>query len=339
WSLAYIERAASGAFVNIQADEVGELFTRLQENPGLILFWHTLAMVLTTWVVARGVNRGIERATSLMVPLLVAMLLILTVYNFTTPGFNQALDFMFTPDFSQVTGQTVLVALGHAFFTLSLGMGAIMAYGSYLPEKTSLAQVAGWILLLDTGIALLAGLVIFPIVYSHGLNPGEGAGLVFITLPLAVGALDWAYFLSVLLFVMISIAAWTSAISLLEPATAYIQQRFGIARARGAIMIGVTIWALGVLSALSFNLLSDVSLFGQSIFNFKDFLSSNIMLPLGGMLISLFAVWKLSRSESEGDLGLTAGAYRLWRVLAGIIAPLSVALILIAGLGLFGLKL
>lgn len=339
WSLAYTVEALRGGFVQTDAEQVGGFFSSLQERPGLILFWMSVAMFMTVAIVALGVNRGIERATRLMVPLLVVLLVILAVLNINTDGFSQAIHFMFAPDFSQVTAQTVLVALGHAFFTLSLGMGAIMAYGAYLPEKTSLAQVAGWVLLLDTGIAVLAGIVIFPLVYSHGLSPEEGAGLVFLTLPLALESFYWPYLLGVLLFGLVSVAAWTSSISLLEPTTAYMEQRFGLKRVIGAVSVGFVIWCLGVLAALSFNVLAPATVFGMSIFDFLAFISTSFMLPLGGMLLSLFAVWKLSREESFGHLGLAPWAYQTWRVLAGVVAPVCVVLIFIASLGLFGLSL
>ncbi|MCL7751471.1 sodium-dependent transporter [Guyparkeria hydrothermalis] len=336
WALSYVEKAATGAFVGASAATIEGLFDGLVGNPGTLLFWHTVAMVMTVAVVARGVRGGLELATRIMMPLLIVILVLLVGYNIGTSGFAPAMDFMFAPDFSQVTAQTFLVALGHAFFTLSLGMGAIMVYGSYMPRGTSIVRAGIWIIVLDTGIALLAGMVIFPIVFSNGMSPEQGAGLIFQTLPLALGQMEWGYFLAIVLFVLVSIAAWTSAISLVEPAVSYLWERFGVRRLHSAIAVGVATWSIGVLAALSFNLLDDVTLFGKTAFGLLEFTTANILLPAGGMLIALFAAWRMPRADSAEELGLAGWRYRLWWWLAAIVAPLGVALVFLNGLGLFG---
>ena len=336
WALAYVEKAANGAFVGADADTVEGVFTGLVSNPGTLLFWHTVAMLLTITVVARGVRGGLELATRIMMPLLIAILVLLFGYNIGTSGFAPAMEFMFAPDFSRVTGETVLVALGHAFFTLSLGMGAIMVYGSYMPANASIVKAGIWIIVLDTAIALLAGMVIFPIVFSNGMSPEQGAGLIFQTLPLALGAMEWGYWLAIVLFILVSIAAWTSAISLVEPAVSYLYERFGVRRLYSAIGAGVATWTLGVFSALSFNLIDEVTLFGKTFFGIMEFLTANILLPAGGMLIALFAAWRMRRADSAEELGLGSGAYRLWWWLAAVVAPAGVALVFLNGLGLLG---
>ena len=336
WALAYVEKAADGAFIGADADTIKGLFNDLVSSPGTLLFWHTVAMAMTVAVVARGVRGGLELATRIMMPLLIVILVLLFGYNIGTSGFSMAMDFMFVPDFSQVTGETVLVALGHAFFTLSLGMGAIMVYGSYMPQGTSIVRAGLWIIALDTGIALLAGMVIFPIVFSNGLSPQEGAGLIFQTLPLALGGMEWGYGLAIVLFVLVSIAAWTSAISLVEPAVSFLWERFGMRRLHSAAAIGAATWALGVFSALSFNLIGDVTLFGKNFFGLMEFLTANILLPAGGMLIAIFATWRMRRADSAEELGLSGVAYRIWWLLAAVVAPAGVALVFLNGLGLFG---
>ncbi|MFW5954686.1 MAG: sodium-dependent transporter [Guyparkeria sp.] len=336
WALAYVEKAANGAFVGADADTVEGIFTGLVSNPGTLLFWHTVAMLMTITVVARGVRGGLELATRIMMPLLIVILVLLFGYNIGTSGFAPAMEFMFAPDFSRVTGETVLVALGHAFFTLSLGMGAIMVYGSYMPANASIVTAGFWIIVLDTAIALLAGMVIFPIVFSNGMSPEQGAGLVFQTLPLALGAMEWGYWLAIVLFILVSIAAWTSAISLVEPAVSYLYERFGVRRLYSAIGAGVATWTLGVFSALSFNLIDEVTLFGKTFFGIMEFLTANILLPAGGMLIALFAAWRMRRADSAEELGLGGGAYHLWWWLAAVVAPAGVALVFLNGLGLLG---
>lgn len=336
WALCYVQKAADGAFIGADAETVRGIFTDLVSNPGTLLFWHTVAMLMTVTVVARGVRGGLELATRIMMPLLIVILVLLFGYNIGTSGFSRAMEFMFVPDFSRVTGETVLVALGHAFFTLSLGMGAIMVYGSYMPGNASIVKAGLWIIVLDTVIALLAGMVIFPIVFSNGLSPQEGAGLIFQTLPLALGAMDWGYGLAIVLFVLVSIAAWTSAISLVEPAVSYLWERFGIRRLYSAIGVGVATWSLGVFSALSFNLIEDVTLFGKNVFGIMEFLTANILLPAGGMLIAVFATWRMRQADSAVELGLSGWLYRLWWLLAAVIAPIGVALVFFNGLGLFG---
>lgn len=336
WALAYVEKAADGAFVGASAETISGLFDDMVANPGTLLFWHTVAMIMTVTVVARGVRGGLELATRIMMPLLIVILVLLFGYNIGTPGFEPAMAFMFAPDFSQVSGQTVLIALGHAFFTLSLGMGAIMVYGSYMPRGTSIVRAGLWIIVLDTGIALLAGMVIFPIVFSNGMSPEQGAGLVFQTLPLALGQMEWGYWLAIVLFVLVSIAAWTSAISLVEPAVSYLWERFGIRRLHSALAVGISTWSLGVLAALSFNLLGGVTLFGKTIFGLLEFATANVLLPAGGMLIALFAAWRMRRADSCQELGLDGWRYRLWWWLAAIVAPAGVVLVFLNGLGVLG---
>jgi len=179
-------------------------------------------------------------------------------------------------------------------------------------------------------------MVIFPIVFSNGMSPEQGAGLVFQTLPLALGQMEWGYWLAIVLFVLVSIAAWTSAISLVEPAVSYLWERFGIRRLHSAIAVGVATWSLGVLAALSFNLLGDVTLFGKNVFGLLEFTTANILLPAGGMLIAIFAAWRMPRADSAEELGLSGWRYRLWWWLAAIVAPLVVALVFLNGLGVFG---
>jgi NSS family neurotransmitter:Na+ symporter len=225
--------------------------------------------------------------------------------------------------------------MGQAFFTLSIGMGAIMAYGAYLPEETSITGASGAVVTADTTIAVLAGLVIFPLVFANGLEPGEGPGLVFQTLPLALGQLPAGSFFSTLFFVLLSFAAWTSALGLMEPAVAWLVERHNKTRSQAAIIIGLLIWSIGLGSVFSFNILANTTFLAGTIFDNIDFLTSNIMLPLGGLIIAIFAGWVMCRNSSADELGGAGSTYKLWRVLTRYVAPVGILFILLQAVGLF----
>jgi NSS family neurotransmitter:Na+ symporter len=228
-----------------------------------------------------------------------------------------------------LTWDSVLAALGQAFFTLSIGMGAIMAYGAYLPEDTSITGASAAVVTADTGIAILAGLAIFPLVFANGLDPADGPGLVFQTLPLAFGQMAGGVFFSTIFFVLLSFAAWTSAIGLMEPAVAWVVEHFNKTRAQGSLLIGGLIWFIGFGSVLSFNVLADTTFLVGTLFDNIDYLTSSIILPLGGLLITIFAGWVMCRSSTADELGSAGILYRAWRVLARFIAPIGILFILI----------
>ena len=228
-----------------------------------------------------------------------------------------------------LTWDSVLAALGQAFFTLSIGMGAIMAYGAYLPEETSITGASTAVVTADTSIAMLAGLAIFPLVFANGLEPAAGPGLVFQTLPLAFGQMTGGVFFSTIFFVLLAFAAWTSAIGLMEPAVAWVVEHFNRTRAQGTVIIGGLIWAIGLGSVLSFNVLADTKFFKGTIFDNVDFLTSNIMLPLGGLLITIFAGWVMCRNSTADELGSSGTLYKAWRILARFIAPIGILFVLI----------
>jgi len=336
WSVAYVFESAAGRFVGADVARIGGLFEGLLANWPRVALWHTLFMIMTVVVVARGVEKGLERAVRVLVPALVGILVLLLFYAITSGGFAEGVRFLFEADFSRLTGTSVLVALGQAFFTLSLGMGAIMAYGAYLPEDTSIGGTAFTVVLADTGIAMLAGLVIFPIVFANGLDTAQGPGLVFVTLPLAFGGMPGGLIFGTLFFLLLTFAAWTSAIGLIEPAVAWMVERLEITRALAAIIVGLVIWALGFGSVLSFNVLADVRFGAGTFFDNADYVTSNLMLPLGGLLITLFAAYVVSRKVSAEELALPPALYTAWRVLARYIVPVAVVAVLLYALGLFG---
>lgn len=335
WALAYVFRVGSGLFTGLTADGVQSIFNNLVGQPERLLAWHTIFMVMTMMVVARGVSGGLEKAVRLLMPALFVLLFVLVGYAWNSGSFDQGVSFLFEPDFSKITANGVLIAMGHAFFTLSLGMGAIMVYGSYLPDNASIAKTSIAVSLMDTTVALLAGLAIFPIVFANGLETAAGPGLIFQTLPIAFGHMEGGAFFGMLFFILLVFAAWTSAISLIEPAVAWLVENRGVTRVFASVVAGGVTWLFGLLTVFSFNIWSEVKLLSaipvfedSTIFDLLDYLTANIMLPLGGLLIAVFAAWKMTRASSMDELAMGDGFfYRLWRFLVRYITPVAVTII------------
>ena len=339
WAISYVGTAATGQLVGQSAESIGAIFTGLLSDPWKLLMWHTLFMALVMVVVVRGVRSGLERAVSILMPALFVLLLIVVGYAMTTGHFGQAVSFLFQPDFSKLTTSGVLVALGHAFFTLSLGMGIMMAYGSYLPKSISIAKTSVAVSVMDTMVALLAGLAIFPIVFANGLEPGAGPGLIFQTLPLAFGQMPMGSLFGTLFFVLLIFAAWTSGISLLEPLVEWLEEQKGMNRTLSTLGAGIACWLLGIASILSLNLWSDVAPLGmfamfegKTIFDLLDFLTANILLPLGGLLVAVFVGWFLSRRVLEEELSMSPAVFNAWYRVLRYFTPIAVAVVFIYNL-------
>jgi len=332
WSLSYTLGSVTGAFSGQDSDGIGEIFNGLLGNPVALTLWHTGFMALVIWIVARGVTKGLEGAVRTLMPALVILMLVLVGYGMTTGHFGEALAFMFSPDWSAVTGEVVLAAMGQAFFTLSLGMGIMMAYGSYLGEDVNLIGTARTVIILDTAIALLAGLAIFPIVFANGLSPGEGPGLIFVTLPLAFGNMTGGMILGLMFFLLLTFAALTSAISLLEPVVELMEERTPLSRVTATLVGGVAVWALGIAALMSFNVWSELSIAGLNIFDFLDTLTSKFLLPLTGLGAILFVAWRLDRDSVAAELNLSGGQATLWTVVSRFVAPVGVILVFVSSL-------
>lgn len=354
WALSYVVRTAAGIFSGVTADGVQSIFNGLVSDPERLLAWHTLFMVMCMVVVARGVQHGLEKAVRILMPSLFVLLLVLLGYAYNTGAFQQGVDFLFTPDFSKLlyrcellegvescnfNGSALLTAMGHAFFTLSLGMGAIMVYGSYMPQNSSITSSALMIALLDSVVALMAGMAIFPIVFANGLEPGSGPGLIFQTLPIAFGSMPGGALFGTLFFILLVFAAWTSGISLIEPAVAWLVENKNISRIKASIWVGLSVWLLGLGTVFSFNIWSGdgFKLFGMTFFDILDYLTANIMLPLGGLLIALFAGRFMTRGSSVEEFNMGDGIrYGLWWVLIRYITPVAVVIVFLNAIGVFG---
>jgi NSS family neurotransmitter:Na+ symporter len=326
WAVNYVWLSGSGAFEGASAQAVGQSFDDFLASPFELIAYQTAFMMLTIWIVGRGVTQGLEAAIRWFMPLLFLLLIALLVYSFNSGGFDQGFAFMFDMKWDAVTADSWLIAMGQAFFTLSLGMGTMMAYGAYVPDDANLGTTVVTIAALDTLIAVAAGLAIFPIVFANGLEVAQGPGLTFVTLPLAFGQMPFGSIFGALFFLLLSFAAITSAISLTEPALSFLVEEYNAKRQRVAISLGVICWALGLGTVFSFNVWSDVTFVGGlTFFDSVDYFSQNILLPLGGMLITFFAIWLLPRGMVEQQLGIENPILGwAWKVVAGIVAPLGV---------------
>ncbi len=328
WAMAYVVRTGAGVFEGATSDGVASIFKGLIGDPERLMGWHTLFMLMTMLIVARGVKGGLEKAVRFLMPALFILLFILVGYAMNTNSFDKGLMFLFEPDFTKITGAGVLTAMGHAFFTLSLGMGAIMVYGSYLPDDVSIAKTTFVIAGADTLVALLAGAAIFPIVFANGLEPGAGPGLIFQTLPIAFGQMPGGTLFGTLFFVLLVFAALSSSISLIEPAVAWMMERFSLTRMMASFWSGLVTWLLGLGTVASFNLGEDIKLFGLTFFDLLDYLTANIMLPLGGLLIAVFAGWIMLTDKSQEGLEMRGGiAFYSWQLLVRFVAPAAVFIV------------
>jgi NSS family neurotransmitter:Na+ symporter len=328
WSVAYLVKALGAGFGNASPADIGALFDELLSSAATLVSWHTLFMLMVVVVVARGISRGIERTLSVIMPLMFLLLVILVGYAANTPEFGRTLEFLFSPDFSRLSAEGVLVALGQAFFSLSLGMSVMVAYASHLPRHVSIAGASFTVCILDTLCALLAGVAIFAIAFSNGLEPGAGPGLVFQTMPIAFGSITGGYVIGVMFFLLLLFAAWSSAISIMEPLVERVESLTGLRRRPATFVAAGSAWLLGIACALSFNVWSEVKpLGGRTIFDLADFVASNVLLPATGLLVAVFCGWIVARETAREELAGTEMLLSLWRVLVRYVCPVLVALV------------
>ncbi|ABM04038.1 Na+-dependent transporter of the SNF family protein [Psychromonas ingrahamii 37] len=344
WAAAYVFFAGAGEFSAAAADPatnadvIGALFTDLITSVPQLLIWTTLTIVAVVYVISKGVKEGLETAITYLMPTLFILLFGIMIYSAIVGDFAAAFTFMFHIDFSQLTIEGALVALGHAFFTLSLAMGIMMIYGAYLPKGVSIVKTSMMIAVADTVVALIAGLAIYPIVFAHGLEPSAGPGLLFQSLPLAFGSMPFGDFVGVLFFVMVVFAAFTSAIALLESPTAYLVERQNVSRTKAAIIAGAAVWILSLCTIYSFAGAEWTKLsfgMGGDIFEFLDYLTANILLPLGGILISIFAGWVIKPEILKEEFNLSDKYFAIVLTLLRYVAPIGILLVFLNAIGLF----
>ncbi len=351
WTFEYTWTALCNGFSSlitaVQAEQpdassvqiLGDNFTAFSTSVMSPILWMTLFIALNALILLGGVKKGIERASSIMMPVLFVLLIVLCINSSLLDGFRQGVDFMFHPDFSKVTGRTWLIAMGQAFFSLSTGMGTLITYGSYLGDNTKLGKTALSIASLDTVVALLAGIVIFPACFSFGIQPEAGPGLVFITLPNVFVQMTGGYLWCILFFLLIAVAALTSTISIYEPPVAWLQEEFHMSRRRAIFITVVVTWVLGVACSLSMGDWHDVRLFGFNIFELCDNLTAAILMPIGAMFISIFVGWKLDRAivrDAITNRSHDSGWYvRPLIYLLRYFVPACILMVFLSGLGFF----
>lgn len=336
WTLAYILKAVAGSLGGADAETAGSTFQAFVGAPLQPLIFHGIFMALVVAIVTRGVRKGIEAASKKLMPVLFILLLVLVLRAATLPGAAEGLAFYLTPDFSKVTASTIVAALSQAFFSLSAGLGAMITYGSYLQRNSwNLPREALWVSVIDCGVAVFAGLLIFSAVFAFGHDPASGPGLTFVTLPTVFNEMPGGSIFAVAFFTLLALAALTSAVSLLEVAVAYFVDERGFARRRSAIVLGVTIFIVGIPSSLSLGAWSHFTVFGMGAMDLADFITAKLMMPMGSILLCLFAGW--IAQPKLADALLSPGSqfvpfFKLWIFMCRFVAPLAIAWILIAGL-------
>ena len=312
WSFEYMFDALGGNFTGMSPSEIGGSFNTFLADPFKVIFNHTLFMLLTMTVVAAGIGNGLEKLNNLLMPLLYLLLFVLVGYGATTSGFTTALAWLFTPNPAAIDITVVLNAMGHAFFTLAIGACALMAYGAYMPDRQSLPTAVIAVACLDILVALLSGIAIFSIVFSQGMDPASGPGLMFVTLPIALADLPGGNIWLGGFFLLLAMATWTSSINLAEPMVAMLQSA-GLKRGVAALLIGGGVWLMGLPSALSFSSLADwMPLEGKTFFDLVTSIPTDIFLPLGGVLIAIFATWIMDRQRAFDALGASTTLCRGW---------------------------
>ena len=343
WSMGYIVEAINGNFFKFpEPTASADHFQTLVTNLPWVFGYFFLFMLLTMGIVFSGVQKGIERASKIMMPILFILLIILMIRGITLDGAMKGLDFLWNPDWSKITAGTILLALGHAFFTLSLGMGAMLTYGSYMSEKDSIPGAALQIVILDTLIALIAGTAIFTSVFAVGLDPSAGPGLIFHTLPGVFTKMPGGYFFSILFFISLTIAALTSSISVLEVVVSFFVDELNWKRHNAAVVLSIVISAIGIPSLLSFNVLADFKIFGLDFFALVDFIASNILLPLGGLFIAVFVGWIWGfdkvipnlRKGAEKFFDNYPGLSFAWKIFLKYLSPVLIFLVFLYSIGL-----
>ncbi|WP_427980616.1 sodium-dependent transporter [Agarivorans sp.] len=339
WAVAYVFKSVAGdiSAAGGDAQQIGELFSALTSDPKQLLAWSTLVIVGTVVVLANGVTKGLERVVSWLMPALFVLLAVIMLYAAVTGDFAAAVNFMFSPDFSKLTINGVLMALGHAFFTLSLSSGIMMIYGAYLPEGTSIARTSIYIAIADTVVALMAGLAIYPIVFANGIEPSAGPGLLFVSLPIAFGTMPLGGIVSTMFFTMVVVAAFTSALALLESSAAYLVERRGLRRKVAAIVAGSGVWLLSLGTIGSFAgwefAQINAGAMGHNFFEILDYLTANILLPLGGLFITIFVGWVIQADSLKHHMGLGTKTFQMFSKSVKFISPIAIAVVFLNAIG------
>jgi NSS family neurotransmitter:Na+ symporter len=338
WTLEYFYQALTGNLLGKTDTELTSMFDNFQKSSFRPILWFLIFMGLTAMIIIAGVQKGIEKYTKFLMPLLFIILILLGIRSVTLPGAGEGLKFLFSPDFSKISPKVILEALGQAFFSLSIGMGTLITYGSYIPKNQNLSSSALYITLSDLGVAILAGIAIFPAVFALGGSPASGTGLVFIVLPGIFAQMPFGGLFALLFFILLAVAAITSTISVLEVIVAYMVEELKLARRKATIAATLAVSVLGIITVLSMGSLSGITIGEKNIFGILEYLTSNIMLPAGGLFIVLFIGWFFSRDRIKAELTnngqLNASYIPLFMFIVKFIAPVAIAMIFLYFLGI-----
>lgn len=338
WTLEYLYQTLKGGFIGKSSAELAGMFGSFRSESLRPALWFSVFMIATSAIVMGGVRKGIEKSTKILMPLLFVLLIFMCIKSLTLPGAVKGVEFLFRPDFTKITGTTVLMALGQAFFSLSIGMGTLITYGSYIPKDNKLGSTAVQVSMVDLGIAVLAGLAIFPAVFAFGISPSSGESLTFIVLPGIFQQMTGGMVLAFIFFFLLAIAALTSTISVLEVIVAYFSEQLNLSRRTAILIATASMFILGIASSLSWGVMGNVKIFGLNIFELFNYSTANILLPLGGLLIVAFLGWFFPGRDTKDELSnggtIRIRYYSLYRFAIRFLAPLAIALVFLNGLGL-----
>lgn len=335
WVVEYIFQALRGNLMAESATQIASNFSNFTSDVWRPLLWIFTLLIVNYLIISKGVTKGIEKASNIMMPILFLILLIFCGYTITLPGAGEGLKYLFYPDFSKINGSVILAAMGQAFFSLSIGLGILITYGSYFKDNVNLPKTGLTVALLDMLVAVLAGVMIFPVTASFGINPTQGPELIFVTLPNVFKHMIMPDFWAIMFFIFAGVAALTSTLSLFEVIIAYFTEEFNMNRKRASIIIMTIIAVLSILSSLSFGILSDAKLFGMNFFELSDYISANILLPAGGFLLSIYIGWIMNKKDVYSELGEVNTLHKAILFSIKFIAPISIFLIFLSLTGIF----
>ncbi|HPG55732.1 MAG: Sodium:neurotransmitter symporter family protein [Bacteroidetes bacterium ADurb.Bin302] len=328
WTMEYVFKALRFELENKSAADYKSMFETFTSNPILPIIWTVLVMIISHLIVKKGIKGGIEKASKIMMPILFLLMLILAVHSILLPGSMKGIEFFFNPDFSKLTAESVLTALGHAFFSLSLGMGCLITYASYFKSDIDLPKTAAQVTIIDTLVSVTAGVIIFPAVFAFNMQPEAGPGLVYMVLPNVFQQMSGSFIWSTMFYILLFLAALTSLISLHEVVTAYIHERYSISRSNSSRIVTALVLFLGVFCSLSFGLMKNATLFSMNFFEWLEYLTASVLLPLGGMLISIFVAWYLDKKivsdELSNDGKVKVKGFKIYIFILRYVAPLCI---------------
>jgi NSS family neurotransmitter:Na+ symporter len=340
WTLDYFVKAAIGSFEGADADATGAMFAGLLANPWVLMFWNTVVHILIVIIIRQGVQSGIERAVKILMPALFGAIVIMVLYGIVAGDMVATLRFLLEPDFSKISFGTLMDAIGQAFFSIGIGMGSLIVFGAYMPKDFSIPGSATAVIFMDTGVAVLAGFAIFPLVFQYGLNPDSGPGLIFQTLPLAFGQMPGGQLFGAIFFVLLITAALSSCIGLAEGCVNWVDEHLDIPRKKGVLYVTGAAWILGIASILGFSVWKDVRLLefipsyeGLDIFDTLDTLAANNLLLIGGSLAAIFFGWMVPKALKLDEMGVPDGPFFMfWRVMIRFVIPPILIITLFMGI-------